>query len=80
MLPEGMGSAELSEMSIATPTNTSLTHEGHRSTLRIAFTYKVPMIKSSQFAEVKAIQLVLEIAEREKWPALYTDSGWRLMP
>lgn len=61
-------------MSIATPTNTSLTHEGHRTTLRIAFTYKASMIKSSQFAEVKAIQLALEIAEREKWPALYTDS------
>uniref|UniRef100_A0A8C0ENN5 ribonuclease H n=1 Tax=Bubo bubo TaxID=30461 RepID=A0A8C0ENN5_BUBBB len=32
--------------------------------------------ESSQFAEVKAIQLALEIAEREKWPRLYiyTDS------
>ncbi|GAB0207417.1 mitochondrial enolase superfamily member 1 [Grus japonensis] len=32
--------------------------------------------ESSQFAEVKAIQLALEIAEREKWPVLYlyTDS------
>ncbi|KAK4817707.1 hypothetical protein QYF61_026397 [Mycteria americana] len=32
--------------------------------------------QSSQFAEVKAIQLALEIAEREKWPVLYlyTDS------
>ena len=31
---------------------------------------------SSEFAEVKAIQLALEIAEREKWPVLYlyTDS------
>ncbi|GAB0202684.1 hypothetical protein GRJ2_002734000 [Grus japonensis] len=30
----------------------------------------------SQFAEVKAIQLALDIAEREKWPmlCLYTDS------
>ena len=30
----------------------------------------------SQYAEVKAIQLALEIAEREKWPVLYlyTDS------
>ncbi|GAB0189109.1 hypothetical protein GRJ2_001376200 [Grus japonensis] len=30
----------------------------------------------SQFAEVKAIQLALDIAEREKWPTLYlyTDS------
>ena len=30
----------------------------------------------SQFAEVKAIQLALDIAEREKWPILhlYTDS------
>ena len=30
----------------------------------------------SQFAEVKAIQLALDIAEREKWPVLYlyTDS------
>ena len=27
--------------------------------------------ESSQFAEVKAIQLVLGIAEREKWPVLY---------
>ena len=35
--------------------------------------------ESSQFAEVKAIQLALEIAEREKWPVLYlyTDS-WML--
>uniref|UniRef100_A0A493TKI9 Uncharacterized protein n=1 Tax=Anas platyrhynchos platyrhynchos TaxID=8840 RepID=A0A493TKI9_ANAPP len=32
--------------------------------------------ESSQYAEVKAIQLALEIAEREKWPVLYlyTDS------
>ncbi|KAK4806255.1 hypothetical protein QYF61_013399, partial [Mycteria americana] len=32
--------------------------------------------ESSQFAEVKAIQLALDIAEREKWPVLYlyTDS------
>ncbi|GAB0207391.1 hypothetical protein GRJ2_003204700 [Grus japonensis] len=32
--------------------------------------------ESSQFAEVEAIQLALEIAEREKWPVLYlyTDS------
>ncbi|KAM6374676.1 uncharacterized protein FN964_001135 [Alca torda] len=32
--------------------------------------------ESSQFAEVKAIQLALDIAEREKWPILYlyTDS------
>ncbi|KAK4832259.1 hypothetical protein QYF61_021611 [Mycteria americana] len=32
--------------------------------------------ESSQFAEVKAIQLALAIAEREKWPVLYlcTDS------
>ncbi|KAK4810791.1 hypothetical protein QYF61_008763 [Mycteria americana] len=32
--------------------------------------------ESTQFAEVKAIQLALEIAEREKWPVLYlnTDS------
>ncbi|XP_062460231.1 ribonuclease H-like [Pezoporus occidentalis] len=44
--------------------------------------------ESSQFAEVKAIQLALDIAEREKWPVLYlyTDSwmvanalwGWLL--
>ena len=27
--------------------------------------------ESSQFAEVKAIQLALDIAEREKWPVLY---------
>ncbi|GAB0207556.1 hypothetical protein GRJ2_003221300 [Grus japonensis] len=27
--------------------------------------------ESSQFAEVKAIQLALDIAEREKWPTLY---------
>ncbi|GAB0210311.1 hypothetical protein GRJ2_003496900 [Grus japonensis] len=27
--------------------------------------------ESSQFAEVKAIQLALKIAEREKWPVLY---------
>ncbi|GAB0207525.1 macrophage immunometabolism regulator [Grus japonensis] len=27
--------------------------------------------ESSQFAEVKAIQLALDIAEREKWPMLY---------
>ncbi|XP_019329322.1 PREDICTED: uncharacterized protein LOC109279670 [Aptenodytes forsteri] len=32
--------------------------------------------ESSQFAEVKAIQLALDIADREKWPVLYlyTDS------
>ncbi|GAB0175673.1 hypothetical protein GRJ2_000032500 [Grus japonensis] len=32
--------------------------------------------ESSQFAEVKAIQLALDVAEREKWPTLYlyTDS------
>ncbi|GAB0205118.1 hypothetical protein GRJ2_002977400 [Grus japonensis] len=32
--------------------------------------------ESNQFAEVKAIQLALDIAEREKWPTLYlyTDS------
>jgi len=32
--------------------------------------------ESSQFAEVKAIQLALDIASREKWPVfyLYTDS------
>ncbi|GAB0205174.1 hypothetical protein GRJ2_002983000 [Grus japonensis] len=32
--------------------------------------------ESSQFAEVKAIQLALDMAEREKWPtlSLYTDS------
>ncbi|GAB0207370.1 hypothetical protein GRJ2_003202600 [Grus japonensis] len=32
--------------------------------------------ESSQFAEMKAIQVALEIAEREKWPVLYlyTDS------
>ncbi|GAB0189166.1 hypothetical protein GRJ2_001381900 [Grus japonensis] len=32
--------------------------------------------ESSQFAEVKAIQLALDVAEREKWPtlSLYTDS------
>lgn len=30
--------------------------------------------ESSQFAEVKAIQLALGIAEQEKWPVLYTDS------
>ncbi|GAB0208545.1 hypothetical protein GRJ2_003320200 [Grus japonensis] len=32
--------------------------------------------ESSQFAEVKAIQLALDIAEQEKWPVLYlyTDS------
>ncbi|KAM9388341.1 ribonuclease HI-like [Phaethornis superciliosus] len=29
--------------------------------------------ESSQFAEVKAIQLALDIAEQEKWPRLYTD-------
>jgi len=27
--------------------------------------------ESSQFAEVKAIQLALDIASREKWPVLY---------
>ncbi|GAB0210238.1 hypothetical protein GRJ2_003489600 [Grus japonensis] len=33
-------------------------------------------VESSQFAEVKATQLALDIAEREKWPMLdlYTDS------
>ncbi|KAK4806727.1 hypothetical protein QYF61_007525 [Mycteria americana] len=33
--------------------------------------------ESSQFAEVKAIQLALDIVEREKWPVLclYTDGG-----
>lgn len=32
--------------------------------------------KLSQFAEEKALQLALDIAEREKWPVLYlcTDS------
>lgn len=32
--------------------------------------------KSSQFVEMKALQLLLESAEQEKWPALclYTDS------
>uniref|UniRef100_A0A663E8Z5 RNase H type-1 domain-containing protein n=1 Tax=Aquila chrysaetos chrysaetos TaxID=223781 RepID=A0A663E8Z5_AQUCH len=30
--------------------------------------------ESSQFAQVKAIQLALGIAEQEKWPVLYTDS------
>ncbi|GAB0183349.1 hypothetical protein GRJ2_000800200 [Grus japonensis] len=32
--------------------------------------------KSSQFAKLKAIQLALDIADREKWPVLYlyTDS------
>ena len=32
--------------------------------------------ESSQFAEVKAIQLALDVAERERWPMLYryTDS------
>lgn len=30
--------------------------------------------ESSQIAELKAIQLALDIAEREKWPTLYTDS------
>lgn len=29
--------------------------------------------KSSRFAELKAIQLALDIAEWEKWPMLYTD-------
>uniref|UniRef100_A0A8U8BQ67 Uncharacterized protein n=1 Tax=Geospiza parvula TaxID=87175 RepID=A0A8U8BQ67_GEOPR len=29
---------------------------------------------SSQLAELKAVQLALDIAEREKWPKLYTDS------
>ncbi|KAM9600007.1 ribonuclease H-like [Morphnus guianensis] len=28
----------------------------------------------SQFAEVKATQLALEIAEQERWPGVYTDS------
>lgn len=32
--------------------------------------------ESSQFEEVKAIQLALGIAEREKWPALYLYSDW----
>ncbi|GAB0192630.1 hypothetical protein GRJ2_001728300 [Grus japonensis] len=31
--------------------------------------------ESSQFAEVKAIQLALDIAEREKWPTLYLYTG-----
>ncbi|RMC12142.1 hypothetical protein DUI87_11277 [Hirundo rustica rustica] len=33
--------------------------------------------RSSQHAELKAIQLAMDIAEREKWPKLYlyTDSG-----
>ena len=32
--------------------------------------------ESSQFTEVKAIQLALDVAERERWPMLYlyTDS------
>jgi len=30
--------------------------------------------ESSQFAEVKAAQLALDIAEWERWPMLYTDS------
>ena len=32
--------------------------------------------ESSQFAEVKAVQLALDVAERERWPMLYryTDS------
>ncbi|KAK4811763.1 hypothetical protein QYF61_005331 [Mycteria americana] len=36
--------------------------------------------ESCQFAEVKAIQLALDLAEREKWPVLYlyTDS-WRVV-
>lgn len=34
--------------------------------------------ESSQFAEMKAIQPALEIAEWEKWPELYVD--WWLMP
>ncbi|GAB0207863.1 hypothetical protein GRJ2_003252000 [Grus japonensis] len=33
--------------------------------------------ESSQFAEVKAIQLALDIAEREKWPTLYVyTASW----
>ncbi|KAK4810877.1 hypothetical protein QYF61_013285 [Mycteria americana] len=33
--------------------------------------------ESSQFAEVKAIQLVLDIAEQEKWPVLYLyNDSW----
>ena len=37
--------------------------------------------ESSQFAEVKAVQLALDDAERERWPMLYlyTDS-WMQMP
>ncbi|GAB0203253.1 hypothetical protein GRJ2_002790900 [Grus japonensis] len=31
--------------------------------------------ESSQFAEVKAIQLAVDIAEREKWPTLYLYTG-----
>ena len=37
--------------------------------------------ESSQFAEVKAVQLALDVAERERWPMLYryTDSwGWQM--
>ena len=32
--------------------------------------------ESSQFTEVKAVQLALDVAERERWPMLYlyTDS------
>jgi len=30
--------------------------------------------ESSQFAEEKAVQLALDIAEWEKWPIHYTDS------
>ena len=30
--------------------------------------------ESSQFAEVKAVHLALDVAEREGWPVLYTDS------
>ena len=32
--------------------------------------------ESSQFTEIKAIQLALDVAERERWPMLYryTDS------
>ncbi|KAK4807087.1 hypothetical protein QYF61_018428 [Mycteria americana] len=38
--------------------------------------------ESSQFAEVKAIQLALDIAESEKWPVLYlySDSWMGLWP
>ncbi|PKU47308.1 hypothetical protein llap_2407 [Limosa lapponica baueri] len=35
--------------------------------------------ESSQFAEVKAIQLALDIAEREKWPVLYLYTATRMV-